>query len=268
MPQEKTPNTLSVWQPVGYSTHVISKQLSQKYKVITAHTGTLDPMAEGVIIVLFGSERYKKFDFAKWKKTYEFEIVFGIETDTYDGLGLITRAEKSPQKISDSEIKKVLESFEGKYTQQVPPYAAITIKGKPLHWYARNNKLSEIKIPQRKGEVFDIRLISLKSVSGETIVNNIINRINLIPGDFRQKEIIGRWENLLETNSGNKNCQIAKIETAVSKGLYVRSLTQDICKKLKTTGFTYKIVRTQNGKYTRKNSKSIKSLNLRPLGNN
>lgn len=58
------------------------------YGVKTAHTGTLDPMAEGVIIVLLGEERYKKYELAGLKKTYEFEISFGFETDTFDGLGL------------------------------------------------------------------------------------------------------------------------------------------------------------------------------------
>ena len=81
---------LPIWQPVGYSTHKIAKAVSNKYGVKTSHTGTLDPLAQGVIIVLLDDERLKKYEYAHWPKTYEFEIVFGISTDTYDGMGIVT----------------------------------------------------------------------------------------------------------------------------------------------------------------------------------
>lgn len=259
---------IPVWQPIGYSTHIISKQISIKYGVVTAHTGTLDPMAKGVIIVLLDDERLKKYEYAKWKKKYEFEVIFGIETDSYDGLGLITNAKKDVVKVTKPQLEKVLRDFKGKYSQTVPPFAAIKIKGKSLHWYSRNKKLNEIKLPKRYGEIYNINLISLKSVSREKFVKNIIERVSVIPGDLRQEDVAARWNKFLGNANGasvrkSQVYQVAKISVETSKGLYVRSLSQDIAKKLVTTGFVYSLTRTQNGKYSKKDCFSTKQLNLK-----
>lgn len=260
MIRDEKQGTLPIWQPIGKSTHIISKRVSEKIGVKTAHTGTIDPMAEGVIIILLGENRHNKYDFAKWKKTYEFEVIFGIETDTYDGLGLITQIEKKHKKIGKKELVDTLLDFKGKYTQTVPAYSTIKIKGRSMHWYARNKKLDKVKLPTRSGEIFDIRLISLDEVSRETILDDVVGRVKKIEGDFRQDEIVKRWKNLM--GSAQALFQIAKVYVEISKGLYVRSLSQDIAKKLGTVGFVYKLARISNGKYSKKECETLESLKL------
>ncbi len=255
----KIPNIISLWQPAGASTHYITQQLADMHNIKTAHTGTLDPMAEGVIIVLTGETIHKKYEYAKWKKTYEFEMLFGLETDTYDGLGLVTKINFTKPPLTKKQINLVLAVFVGKYAQTVPAYSTLKINGKHLHWYARNNKLNTINLPTRSGEIYKIKLISLTQVSRENVLKSIESRINNIKGDLRQQEIREQWKYLL--NPKNKitpeKLQLAKIQVQLSKGLYIRSLSQDIAHKLNTSAFVYTLIRTANGKYTKSNSKSL-----------
>lgn len=249
------PELLPIWQPQGSSTHIIAKKIAEKYGVKTSHTGTLDPMAEGVIIVLLGENRHKKYEFAAWEKEYEFEIAFGIKTDTFDGLGIITDIDFPRGKLSFEQVSNAIKSFAGDYSQKVPAYSAIEIRGKPMHWYARNNKLDEIEMPQRSGTVFDIELISLTELPIKTSATQIIEKIKRVEGDLRQKEAISGWKDTEKKDSG-RSIQIAKIKVKMSKGLYVRTLSQDISEKLGFIGFTHSIVRTANGTYNRENSYS------------
>ena len=85
------------------------------------------------------------------------------------------------------------------------------------------------------------------------IKDELVKNISKTEGDLRQKEITDSWKQF----SGDKVYKIAKIEVEMSKGMYVRSLSQDICKKLNTVGFTNNIVRTKNGKYIKENCQAI-----------
>ncbi len=257
-------NVIPLWQPVGFSTHIIAKKVSEKLNLPTSHTGTLDPMAEGVIIVLLGELRRKKYEYAHWLKDYEFEVVFGISTDTYDGLGKITNLKQlckgsrgAAPNLSEKAIKEVLQTFVGKYSQNIPSYAAIKINGKPMHWYARNNKLSEISIPTRNGEIRSLELLETKKISAQELSTNIINKISLVSGDLRQKECTKGWFSFSDSQK-DSNYVLARFRVVMSKGMYVRSLCVDIAKNLNTVAFTYSLVRTKNGEYSKENSKTLK----------
>lgn len=259
VPKTNKSNIFPLWQPVGNSTHIIAKKLSEKLGVKTSHTGTLDPMAEGVIIVLAGKDRNKKYEFAEWLKEYEFNILFGVQTDTYDPLGLITFSEQ--KKIEETELTKILKKMVGPYAQTIPPYSAIKINGKPAHEHAREK--TKVTLPKRTGEIKNIDLISLEEKSLLELTNNFKNTIKKIAGDFRQKDIISRWEKFEQTNQ-NARFQAAFIRVTLTKGLYVRTLSQDICSKLKTVGLAFNIVRTKNGGYTKENSLALEET----FGNN
>lgn len=252
------PNLLPIWQPVGYSTHIISAKVAEKYNVLTSHTGTMDPMAQGVIIVLLGQKRNSKYELAKWLKEYEFEVVFGVATDTYDGMGLVTSFHEGS--ISEEILREVLKEFVGEYIQDVPPYSSTKVKGKPLHWFARNKKLSGIEIPRKAGEIYEIELLDFYTKDFSSIIDDLREKIGLVSGDFRQDQIKTRWIKFVETLKTGKNMQIAKIRVKMSKGLYIRSLSQDIANKMNTTGFVYNLVRSANGKYTKYNSKTLEEV--------
>lgn len=246
---------LPIWQPIGQSTHIISAKVAEKEGVLTSHTGTLDPMAEGVIIVLLGENRHKKYEYARWKKEYEFEIVFGLSTDTYDGLGMVTSFHDV--KITKSSIRSILKELIGEYIQDVPPFSSAKVEGKPLHWFARNKKLSGIEIPRRAGKIYEIELLDYYVRDFGYVVSEIKKKIDLVTGDMRQDQIKTRWFQLKESMGGTEVVHIAKIRVVISKGMYIRSLSQDIAHKLKTTGFVFSLVRSRNGNYTKENSKTL-----------
>lgn len=253
-------NVLPIWQPVGFSTHLISQRIGEHLGVKTSHTGTLDPMAEGVIIVLLGEERLKKKEYAKWKKGYEFEIAVGISTDTYDGMGLITDVDLNPNYLKDVSkegFDKVTNSFVGNYIQKVPPYSTKKIQGKHLHQITRSNK--KISLPTKKGKIYKFDYLDSKIIKIKDLIQDIGHRILLVTGDFRQKEIIDNWR---KTFKGRKeeSIKIVKLYVEISKGMYVRSLAVDFCKKISAIGFTYSIKRVKNGDYTQENSKKLEEI--------
>ena len=225
---------------MGFSTHLISQRVSEHLGVKTSHTGTLDPMAEGVIIVLLGEDRLKKKEYAKWTKGYEFEIALGISTDTYDGMGLITDVSLKPaflEEISKDSVitlKKITDSFVGKYTQKIPAYSTKKIKGKHLHQITRSNQ--KITLPTKKGEIYKLDFLSSKTIEIEKLTQDIINKITLVTGDFRQQDITKNWQDLVLKQLETR-IKTLKFYVEMSKGLYVRSLSQDICKRISVNGF-------------------------------
>lgn len=253
---------IPIWQPQGFSTHQITKKVGEHLKAKATHTGTLDPMAEGVIVALIGDMRLKKFELSGWSKTYEFDIAFGLSTDSYDAMGLL----KEDREINiDAEtlsvkLSEILKDFEGEYEQEVPLYSAIRYQGKRLFEYAKEGIFSG-SLPKKKGVIHDIKLQQVYEVDKYTAVQNIVRRLENIVGDFRQQDITTQWQGYLnEMNIGAGKFILAKIQVEISKGMYIRSLSQDICRKLGIPGFVYLLVRTKNGIYTRKDCKLLEDI--------
>lgn len=251
-------NTIYIWKSVGFTPLEIAekfKEKNQEYKDKTvSYAGRLDPMAEGILVLLIGEENKNRDEYLKLKKTYEAEIVFGISTDTFDSLGLIENV--NLKEVSKEEIEKGLETFSGKQKQLYPPYSSKAVNGKSLFWWARNNKLNEIEIPERDIEIYSIDLLIFESISLEKLVNRIVENIKSVKGDFRQKEIIEKWENLNKTNR-NKNLIKIKIKVSCSTGTYVRRLAQDLGEKLEAGAFALSITRTGVGDITREDCLSL-----------
>ncbi len=258
MLENEIPRIIPIWKPVGESTHRIAKSVSEVYNILSSHTGTLDPMAEGVIVVLIDETRLRKYEYAKWKKTYEFDIVLGLKSDSLDGLGIVEIVENK-QTFNFKKLEKVLDSMQGAYTQKIPNYSAIKVKGKELHWWARNNRLSEIEIPTRSGEIDDLKLMEITQTRFGEIALQTIKDIRLVDGDLRQDLAIACWKNIENKYGGEKTTKF-KLRVQMSKGLYVRQLTQDILGMIGLIGITLNIKRTQNGKYAQNNCYTLSQI--------
>ena len=137
--------------------NIISKTLGTK-KV--GHTGTLDPMACGVLVVVVGKCTklcdYESLD----EKEYIAEFELGYETDTLDNTGNIVSENKV--NVSDNEIRDAILSFKGEYDQVVPKYSAVKINGKKLYEYARND--IDIELPSRRVNIKDIEVINVGKI--------------------------------------------------------------------------------------------------------
>lgn len=120
------------------------------------HTGTLDPLATGVLIVCM-NKALKVVDLITASdKEYIAKVVLGIDTDTLDITGNIINECRT--NVNVDMVKSVLNSFVGKSIQEVPKYSAVKVKGKKLYEYARNG--IDVELPKREIQIFDIELIS------------------------------------------------------------------------------------------------------------
>lgn len=164
--------------------NIISKILGTK-KV--GHTGTLDPIAEGVLVLTIG-KCTKLCDYLTSEdKEYIAEFELGYETDTLDNTGNILNT--SDKIVSKDDIINVINSFIGEYDQEVPKYSAVKIHGKKLYEYARNNE--DVILPSRLVNIKSIELLELKDtikikclVSKGTYIRSLIRDIGLKLGTY------------------------------------------------------------------------------------
>ena len=145
------------------------------------HTGTLDPIATGVLVITIG--RYTKLGDALTStyKEYIAEFKLGIETDTLDITGNILHEENI--NVEKEKVINTINSFKGKYLQEVPLYSAVKIKGKKLYEYARSNET--VELPKREVDIQNIEVINIDNniitikclVSKGTYIRSLIRDI-------------------------------------------------------------------------------------------
>ena len=125
------------------------------------HTGTLDPFAEGLLLVAV-NKGLKVVKLLNYKdKEYIAKVRLGIKTDTLDITGNIL--EEIKEDLNKEELEEVLQSFIGDYSYEVPIYSAIKVNGKKLYEYAREGK--KVEIPIKESYIYDIKLVDFKDNS-------------------------------------------------------------------------------------------------------
>ena len=188
--------------------NIISKTLKTK-KV--GHTGTLDPLATGVLVVTVGEATKISELLTSSFKEYIADIELGTETDTLDITGNILKEETVFK--TKEEIENILSSMIGSYDQEVPIYSAVKINGKKLYEYAREKE--EVELPKRKVEVKEIELLNYRQkedkvffkmrclVSKGTYIRSLIRDI------ATKLNTIGVMTDLIRTKQGKFNIEDA-----------------------------------------------------------
>lgn len=202
----------------GCTSHDIVYKVKKIFNEKVGHTGTLDPLAEGVLPILIGKGTLCSKYLINHDKKYVVNLALGQKTETADLEGKIIEEKNIPDKsLTQSKIEKVLKSFIGKQQQMPPIYSAIKVNGKKLYEYARKGQNVEIK--PREIEIYDIKLINI---------------------DAQKKQI--------------------QFEVFCGKGTYIRSLCEDIAKKLETVGYMESLKRIQVGDFKIEESSKIQEL--------
>ena len=157
---------LLIDKPKDYTSHDIVAIVKKISKEKVGHTGTLDPIATGVLPLLIGkSTRISKY-LINHDKTYVATLKLGIKTDTADSEGKVIEEKEVPL-LSNKDIIKVLNPMIGKQTQIPPMYSAIKVNGKKLYEYAREGKTVEVK--ERNIEIYNINLLKLNTAEAEIV---------------------------------------------------------------------------------------------------
>ena len=202
----------------GYTSHDIVHKIKKISKEKVGHTGTLDPMAQGVLPILIGKATQCSKYLINHDKIYKVKLKLGIKTDTADSEGnIIEKTEISPEILNEQKILQAINSMKGKQEQIPPIYSAIKVNGKKLYEYARKGQ--EVEIKPRQIEIYNI------------ILNNI-----------------------------DKENKIIEYTVNCSKGTYIRSLCEDIAKKLGTIGYMENLIRLKVGEFSIENSITLEEI--------
>lgn len=268
---------LNIYKPIGHTPLQLVNKLKgseTEYRELKiGYAGRLDPLAHGVMLLMIGNETKNREKYLNLDKEYEFEVLFGVSTDTYDALGIIqqshNRADWDKEKIdshirgndkSDSlnsnlkiRINQFINSKLGIQIQSYPPFSSIEVAGKPLYQWARDGKLSEIKIPEKEIEIYSFELLDTSQITSEEIESRIVKNITLVKGDFRQNEILKKWNDFFKKNK-SKTPTVVKFRISCSSGTYVRSIANDLGTLLGCGAIALDILRIRVGEYELKDS--------------
>lgn len=242
----------------------LKKSEPQLTHLPVTYAGRLDPLAEGVLLLLIGDECLKKDEYLALPKEYEVTVLFGFSTDTYDLMGEINiTSEKlfeKPEDMGDGswrqtisnrlgdEVSKILSQFTGKINQKYPIYSSRPIKGKPLYKWAREGKLNEIEIPSHDVYVEKIEIINEGEISCEKLREKIKKDIGSVEGDFRQEKIIKIWREILKDKKDDTYKTIT-LRISCGSGVYVRAIASGIGEALGVPSLALNIKRTKVGEY-------------------
>ncbi len=246
---------INLYKPVGITPLQAIHKFKEKHPDCRgkkmSYPGRLDPMAEGVLLLLVGEENKKMKHYMRLDKEYVAEILLGISTDSHDILGLPTKGENI--EISEKELKRKIKKLKGNYKQKIPMFSSIRVKGKPLFYYARKGKTEYIKAPEFIVSIKNVQIEDIYEISSQRLLKEIIKKINLLKGDFRQEEIINAWKNILkneenENNEGKEKFRVVKVRIACSSGTYIRAIADDVG-KVYGGGMLISLKRTKVGRF-------------------
>lgn len=158
---------LIINKPQGFTSQDVVSKVKKVLNIKKAgHTGTLDPLAIGVLPVLLGNYTKLSKYLIEHDKIYRAKVKLGEKRDTGDSEGdTINVQDVDTNKLSEENVKKALESFLGKQKQVPPVYSAIKVNGKKLYEYAREG--IEVKVEPRDIEIYDIKLLNIDNLEIE-----------------------------------------------------------------------------------------------------
>lgn len=183
--------------------NIVSKKINTKK---LGHTGTLDPIATGVLVIPVGRALKVSELLTAKSKEYIAEVILGYETDMLDITGKETS--RNIPNVTKEELLKVLKEYTCKYNQQVPLYSAVKVNGKKLYEYARNN--IPVTPPSKEVEIYSLELISDLIYNENTIEFTIKCKVSkgtyirsLIRDIAYKLSTYGTMKSLIRTRQGN-----------------------------------------------------------------
>ena len=190
-----------------YTSRDVVNIISKKFKTKkVGHTGTLDPLATGVLAICIGKYTKLADYITAYNKEYVAEVILGIKTDTGDITGNIL--ETKDTNLNEDKIDNVLKSFKKSYIQTVPIYSAVKINGKKLYEYAREN--IKVDLPSKMVDIISIKRVSdIVNIDNQTIFSI---KVKVSKGTYIRSLIediayslntVGTMKNLIRTKQGD-----------------------------------------------------------------
>lgn len=208
-------------KPIGLTSRDVVNQIKSKLPkgVKIGHTGTLDPMVDGLLVVVIGSATKLINRLQAHRKTYTGEITFGFATATEDLEGDVVESKQIEQPIDNQLIIEAAKTMEGVIEQVPPLYSAVKVNGKRLYEYARNNQ--EVERPVRSVEIYHF------AINDQSVYDEV------------------------------KKTQTVSFEAEVSSGTYIRTLAYDLGQKIDYPATMTKLTRVDADGYSKDESKDL-----------
>lgn len=252
---------LRLYKPLGQTPLQSLRQFQAEHPeyahVKLGYAGRLDPMAEGLLLVMVGDENKNRAEYLGLDKEYEVEVLLGISTDSFDLLGIPQVALSEPPNLTWDQIDTTLQSLTGTFEMVYPPYSSKTIQGKPLYAWTKQGKLSEITLPTAMRTIHSIELLRDHWIDSGEIDLPLYDAIPYLrEGDFRIDEIMQAWKAFM-TDTQQEAFRIITIRVLCSSGTYMRSLAEIIGKAFHTSALAYSIKRTRVGDYALQSAEAV-----------
>lgn len=236
---------LNLYKPMSWTPLQVIEAYKQLHPdqvdVPMVYAGRLDPMASGVLPVLSGEERHQLPAHLLGTKTYQATVLFGFVSDTHDILGRIGATSRP---VDVEEAHEALVRLKGVRTLPLPAYSAYKVQGNPLHWWVREGKLDEIEIPVRDMEVLKVSEIAFEGRLSDGLLQEVVERVSVVEGDFRQDKVLADWRELLQQNAP---LMTATLTLDVTSGTYVRAIVHALGQYLGCGALLYNLHRTRAG---------------------
>lgn len=219
--------------------------------VPATYAGRLDPMAEGLLLVLLGEECKKKDAYVGLDKEYEVEVLLGVGSDTGDVLGIVHAGTASE---SFSTLPEILRNEVGAHMRPYPVFSSKPVDGKPLFLHALEGTLGTISIPEHLETIHRIIEHGTKHLDTATLQTRIEGMLASAPisdepskvlgADFRINAVRASWNKVFASST---IYHVIKLTVTCGSGAYMRTLAQRIGTALGTEALALSIRRTRIG---------------------
>lgn len=214
---------------------------SRLAEVPMTYAGRLDPMASGKLLILIGDECQHRENYDSLDKTYEFDVLFGAETDTGDVLGLVSHVAAFDPTAQDWE--KIVATLVGSHYLPYPTFSSRTVNGAPLFEHAHRD--AGVERPVREMRVKRATYEGVRILTNDALLHEIEEKLALLhtpdSNDFRIERILPRWHEILQHKSV---FTIVSIKADVATGTYIRALAPRLARELRTRGLAFRIHRS------------------------
>ncbi|MBT6254047.1 hypothetical protein HOI83_02345 [Candidatus Uhrbacteria bacterium] len=233
-------------KPLGWTPLQVIENIREKDSRYSdskmVYAGRLDPMAEGLLVILTDEDRFKLDGYLKKEKSYTATMLFGFKSDSLDALGIVERVGSSDLELAVGAV----EGLVGAHELELPSYSAYKIQGKPLHWWAQQGRIDEIEKPKKNMTVQDVRVVKTEMLNAGDVLLDVERTISLVSGDFRQDEAVESWKRALD---GVDELLVVTAEFDVTSGTYIRTLVDTVGEKLGCGGLLLHLDRTRLGEF-------------------
>lgn len=253
------PNIYGLYKPAGLTPlqalQELKAQQSELANTPLTYAGRLDPMAEGLLLVLAGEKVHEKEKYLGLDKLYTVTALLGFETDSYDLLGMPNMASSTPTTVEKEEIQNTMNRYVGLATLPLPPFSSPPKQGKPLFWWAKRGQTETL---ERTTTIYAISNITCGSITSKALLEYIATTIPKVNGDFRQLQIIKYWGELLVPSKrvtlleqkGDPFLTTTTFTVHCSSGTYIRSLVNDLGKQINSGACVLRLIRTNIGQFS------------------